>query len=529
MNHSPPDQPSRYDRVLYPSYTRIQTHPDRSATIATLLGMAPAPLESCRVLEIGCGNGSNLCPIAWSLPGSRCVGLDLASIPIANAKQMAADLKLDNVAFHCCDIMAVPADLGTFDYIIAHGIYSWIPAEVRDRLMAVCREHLAPNGVAFISYNAYPGNYVNQMVRSMLLYHVRGFNDPQQQVAQGIALARLIAESQEDPDPYRQLVKEELERFLRVSPNYIFHDALADINEPSYFYQFAEHAARHHLQYLGEADFHEMLDARFKPEITKALDQVSADRIEREQYLDFLKCRRFRQTLLCHEAVRLDLSLKPELAARFYVASSARSAAAKPDIFSSGPEKFVGGKGGSIQTNAPVSKAAFALLARLWPQPLSFGELLRQVQVQLRGQPAAAASSGEDDTLELGKTLLKSYAAGLVELHSYLPTYCSAIEERPVASPLARWQAGHGNFVTTLYHNTMYLEDALAKQLLGLLDGTRDRAQLVEELAPVAGTQGWGKLPTGQPITDPRQLRIFIAAELESNLLKLARAGLLVS
>jgi methyltransferase-like protein/trans-aconitate methyltransferase len=526
MSSSPSEPVSRYDRVLYPSYTRVQSHPDRSATLATLLGMTPAPVETCRVLEIGCGNGSNLCPIAFSLPGSQCVGLDLASTPIAHAQEMARDLGLRNVTFSCCDIMKVPADLGTLDYIIAHGIYSWIPAEVRDKLLALCREHLAPQGVAFVSYNAYPGNYVNQMVRTMLLYHVRGFDDPQQQVAQGIALAKLIAESQESPDAYRQLVKEELDRFLKVSPSYIFHDALADINEPSYFHQFAAHAARHQLQYLGEADFHEMLDVQFKPAVTKALDQVAADRIEREQYLDFLKCRRFRQTLLCHGAVRLDLSLKPQLAAQFCVASPAKSAEAKPEIFSTATETFQGNKGGSIQTNSPVSKAAFMLLAGIWPQPLPFAELLSQVQELLRKEKGSA---GEEDALELGKTLLKSYAAGLVELHSYLPSYARTLSERPTASALARWQATHGSFATTLYHNTLFLEDPLAKQMLPLLDGTRDRAALVDALAVVAGTQGWGKSTHLGPNPDPRQLKIFLAAELESNLLKLLRAGLLVA
>lgn len=524
---SPSDSISRYDQVLYPSYTRVQTHPDRSATIATLLGMTPAPVEHCRVLEIACGNGSNLCPIAYSLPGSDCVGLDYASIPIANARQMAAELNLNNVTFHCCDVAKTPEDLGLFDYIIAHGIYSWIPAEVRDALLAVCRRHLAPNGVAFISYNAYPGNYVSQMVRTMLLYHTRGFAEPQQQVTQGIALAKLIAESQLEPDAYRQLVKEELERFIKVNPNYIFHDALSDVNEPSYFHQFAEHAARHGLQYLAEADFHEMLDAQFGPPVKQALDQIAADRIEREQYLDFLKCRRFRQTLLCHQSVRLDLSLKPERASHFFVASSAKSAAEKPDIFSTSNETFLGPRGGSIQTNSRVSKAAFALLAERWPQPLAFGDLIQLTRAALEAQSTGPADSAAD-ALELGKTLLKSYAAGLVELHSYAPPYANIISERPQVSPLARWQARHGAFVTTLYHNALYLEDPMSRQLLPLLDGTRDRTALVEELAAVAGTQGWGNTPHLSKAADPRQLKVFLAAELEANLLKLARTGLLI-
>src|SRR5204863_4852093 len=92
--------PTPYDKVLYPSYTRIQTHPDRLATIGMLLGMNPAPVEKCRMLELGCGNGSNIGPIAFGLPESEFVGVDLAALPIANANRMVDELGLRNLTFH---------------------------------------------------------------------------------------------------------------------------------------------------------------------------------------------------------------------------------------------------------------------------------------------------------------------------------------------------------------------------------------------------------------------------------------------
>ena len=520
---------SSYDKVLYPSYTRIQTHPDRLATIATLFGMTPAPVERCRMLELGCGNGSNLGPMAFSLPGSQFVGIDAASIPIARAQEMAQELGMTNITFRQGDILEVSADLGQFDFIVAHGVYSWVPSAVRDKLLEICRVNLAPQGVAFISYNAYPGNYLSRMVREMMLYRVRGFERPEEAVEQALALAKFVAESRDQSDAFRELLKEELERFVNTSPNYIFHDALAAINEPSYFHEFMAHAARQQLQYLGEADFHEMLDRAFKPEVSKTLGLLAESRIEREQFLDFVKCRRFRQTLLCHEGVQLDLALKPGLAARFHVASTARPVSPQPDFFGPTVETFEGRKGANIRTSCALSKTAFGVLGEIWPQPLPFSELLVRVREQIRTHTGQPSGPPEQDAVELGKTILQSYAAGLVELHTFLPQYAHQVSERPVASPLARWQVRQGNFVTSLYHHSMAVDDALGREMLLRLDGNRTRVALLEELLAFAQAGQAIQTPDGQPVSDLKQVRAFLSAELEKNLAKLARMGLLAA
>ena len=128
-----------YDRVLYSSHPSRLTHPDNLATLAVLFGLSPAPVESCRVLELGCGNGANLIPMALTLPGSRFTGVDLAGTPIAAARTLTDELGLGNIAFHQRDIMELESGFAEFDYIIAHGVYAWVPPQVRDRLLAVCR------------------------------------------------------------------------------------------------------------------------------------------------------------------------------------------------------------------------------------------------------------------------------------------------------------------------------------------------------------------------------------------------------
>src|SRR5262249_55523737 len=164
--------------------THAQTHPNRLAVIASLFGMTPAPVERCRVLELGCGNGSNVIPMAASLPESNFVGIDLAGEPVAEGNQMVSELGLQNIRLVHGSVTTIGDDWGQFDYILAHGLFSWVPAEVRSCILRLCRERLAPEGVAFISYNALPGCHVRNMLREMMLFHTRNFQSPNERVQQ---------------------------------------------------------------------------------------------------------------------------------------------------------------------------------------------------------------------------------------------------------------------------------------------------------------------------------------------------------
>src|SRR5258706_14259432 len=203
--------PSSYDSVLYPSYTHPQTHPERLAVIGTILGLEPAAPTRCRVLELGCGNGANLVPMAWGLPQSEFAGIDLASRPIALGQSMIQALGLTNIRLVHGSIIEVTADWGKFDYIIAHGLYSWVPAEVQKHVLTLCREFLAPRGIAFVSYNSLPGGHLRNMLREMMLFHTRGFDSADERVKQAMAFVRFLAEAHDSNDPYRLWLRSELD------------------------------------------------------------------------------------------------------------------------------------------------------------------------------------------------------------------------------------------------------------------------------------------------------------------------------
>src|SRR5262245_41172941 len=201
---------TRYDVVPYPGKSYSYAHPDRLHVQARLFGLRPAPVESCRVLELGCGDGSNLIPMAARLPGSTFTGIDLAREAVGAARARAREAGAGNVLFEAMDIAEFPDAESAFDYIVCHGVYSWVPDAVREAMLALCARHLAPEGVAYISYNTYPGWHLHRVTRDLMRIHGERFEDPLEQVEQGQTLVRFIAKALEGSDSaYAKVLQEE--------------------------------------------------------------------------------------------------------------------------------------------------------------------------------------------------------------------------------------------------------------------------------------------------------------------------------
>ena len=518
----------QYDEVLYPSYTHKQTHPDRLAVIATLSGMQPAPVDHCRVLELGCGDASNLVPMAMSLRQSEFVGVDRAARPVQAGIEVLNSLELKNVSIKQLDVLDLPSELGDFDYIIAHGLYSWVPGNVKEKILSICGSHLKPQGVAFVSYNAYPGGHISDMVRNMLLFHLRDIPDSRQRVKQSIAFLKFLAESQISANPYHALVQDELKQTLEFGgPELLYHDRIAEVSTPLYFFQFIDAAAKHGLQFLGEADFTELQYHNYSAETIKLLEKMAATNIVlKEQYLDFLKCRRFRQTLLCHAAVEVNHVPDARRLTGMFVASRAQPVTTPVDLSPATVVEFVGPRGGKVATDYQLAKAALAHLAAIYPKSLAFASLLDAAR-KLIGDTSSVATG--DDFETLSEILLRIYGTGVLELYTRAPDYVVEVSECPVASPLARFQVERGLAVANLRHVEVEIEDEIGRELLKLLDGTRNRDSLLEDLAAAVSSKKLLLTEAGRPEEDLDEIRKVLSKDLAANLQKLAKLALLVS
>ncbi len=533
-------EPNPYDEVPYLSLTFAETHPDRIAVIATLAGLQPPPVERCRVLELGCGTGANLASMAIGLPGAEFVGVDYAARQVAEGQETLQAAGIGNVRLEHRDILDVGADMGEFDYIISHGVYSWVPEPVREKLLDVCRQNLAPHGIAYVSYNTYPGWHMLKGLREMMLWHTRNLADPHERALQARQLAKFLVESL-SPDrqrrgsflhAYASLLESNREN-LDKRDALLLHDELSSINEPVYFHQFVEACERHGLQFLADTPFSLAIPSNLPKPIVESLQAMAGTPTEMEQYMDFVRNRTFRQSLLCHasQAIQHQLKAGPESVGSFWVATQAEPEEPAFDPNAGGVVRFRTPDGAILSTDHPVSKAAVQYLAELSPVAIAFRDLLREGSRRVHGDAPAAEEVTAGDARVLAANLVSGYCYSrhLMEFHTRPPQFASRVSDYPLASPLARHLAEKGyDLVPSLRHERIEL-DPLSRHLLPYLDGRHDREALVAIVLELAKRGRVAIEVEGKRPLRPARSRAILAQELDANLSWLARSALLIA
>jgi SAM-dependent methyltransferase len=492
-----------YDTVRYYGSAFSQTHPIRLATVASLFGIDPAPPDRCRVLEIGAGDGANIIPMAAHFTESQFVGIDLAESAVEIGNEVIRTLSLKNIELRAMDLLDATADLGTFDYIIAHGVFAWVPPNVQDKLLSITGETLAPNGVAYVSYNSYPGAHLRTIVRDMMRYYLDDGKPHADAVAESIPFLKFIGEEFSGGDDKKAAIIGEITDTLERPAYVVYHDELTEAYTPVYFHDFVNRAAACGLQFLGEAHLEYLRLGRFTPEVSEKIDRLcGTDRIRREQMWDFLKLRKFRSTLLVRSEVQLNENAATERIPMMYVASLAEivgSDAAEPQAV-----EFKGPHGASLKTAHPLVKATMACVIERWPEPIPFATVLRSVEQRTGSQV---------DPGELANILLAATHAGLMYLEAF-PFQC--VREpgpRPRVSAIARLQAERGWPITTQRHTALDATGDIGRFLVTLLDGTRGRKELLSDMKAA--------IETDAPDEAFEQM-------LDENLRKLATTGLLI-
>jgi SAM-dependent methyltransferase len=464
--------------------------------IGRLFGLNPAPARPCRVLELGCGDGGNALSIAQTLPDAQVLGVDASPGAIERGTQLARAAGLANVELRCAKFEQLGDGLAEFDYIVAHGVYSWVPPQARGALLDCVKRCLAPEGIAFVSYNAYPGSYLRDMARDMLRYHVEGVSDPDESLTRAQELMKTIVEI-EQPSPFARVLREQMERMLGYSDALLFHDDLAEVSTPFYFHEFVEHAEARGLQFLSEADLFESQMRDVPESAERLMASLPEDTVVREQYMDFFKNRMFRQTLICHAGAAVHRALDETAIDRLWISSRALSQEGEdgegevradsetgpgPRVPMPGvdPEArtFLTPEGFSMTTSEPLVQDAMDALGEAWPRSLAFPTLLARAR-----EAAGPQASEELVAARLRSVLLKAYLARIVMLAGCPPPVSSAVAERPTISPLARAQKTAGlQALSSLLHANVRLDGELEARVLGMLDATRTVADVAAAL-----------------------------------------------
>jgi methyltransferase-like protein/SAM-dependent methyltransferase len=524
---APGANPNVYDEVLYPARTFPQTHPNRLATVALLRGMQPAPIDGCRVLELGCGVGTNLIGMAFQLPTSEFIGLDLARRPVVSGQSFVKALGLGNIALHSMDLCeASPERFGRFDFIIAHGLYSWVPQPVREGILSICREMLNPQGVAYVSYNAYPGNHLRDLVRGMMRFHTARFEDPIEKVGQARGLLKFLAESTPQPDYYVAAIRSQYERTLEYVDEAFFHDDLSEINQPFYFHEFIADAGRHGLRFLGEARANDLQPGTFTPQLMQRIKELEgASEIVREQYKDFIRGCAFRETLLCHTEFEIASDLLIECVPRLYASCDAIPKESRRQ--DSEAALFQRAKGAELETTDPLISAALKSLCLQWPAAVSFDALLAAAQTAATAD--APGRSAVDEAAALAQALMRAYRAGFLQLQVFPHAVTKVVSERPSVSRLARFMLEHGESAMNQLHLLIRFPDPLSRRLVQLADGSRDQEALTRDLIEHVRSGRGHVLEDGLLVEDMDEVAVILERRVREGLESLARKGMLVS
>lgn len=514
-----------YDELPYGSKAFVDSHPIQLSTTAEFRGLHTAPVERCRVLELGCGEGGNLVPVAEAYPDSEFVGIDLSSRQVEAGAAAIEQLGLSNVELLHRDISELDDSFGRFDYIICHGVYSWVPPEIQSRILDICRARATPRGVAYVSYNTYPGWHVRGLLRKAMLDGV----DPDAGLVDAVAMAREVLTTMildVDPDSsHGQLIALTAEAVLDDTDAYIAHEFLAPINEPLYHGEFVERAVAHGLRWLDDQRMtanpsllgHRLISAR-------------SEHPRRQEYNDLLSNGSFRGAVLCRADAAIDVEqVRGRL--RDFRASTSLAAPKRLDLAEGVPATFTGrdvrSNSMTLEAESAVLKAALKHLAGSI-DPMRFAELVELVEADLLG-----GAGGQDVEAVLTKDLqaLRAFHANeAVEFLSHPYRFTRSISSTPSVSGWARREATVGTTVTNRKNQQFDVSEPVRRFLVRRLDGTRSIADLVADAIRESSS---GNLRiekrNGRVLKPGTEDEATVRAIIEDRLAALARNAMLVS
>lgn len=315
-------QQTIYSELGYKSMPFPYTTPATLEAYAALVGISAPNPKTARVLELGATYGGNIISQALFNPDATFVGIELSQEQVEKGNEVIANAGLTNVSLIQSDIASIGSEIGTFDYIIAHGVYSWVDDGVKEALLRLINEHLAEDGIAYVSYNTYPGWHTMEEVRQLMMFSNRDktqFNH-KEKVLHGKTIGSIVGSQILKYDNLKERNSKflgALRSVMQKDEYYVGHDHLEPNNDPVYFYQFNDHLAAHNLAYLCDADLTLSMVRSFDADIADTLDKLAPnDHVAQEQYLDFMLDTTFRKSIICKakhaESVTYDMG-NPEL------------------------------------------------------------------------------------------------------------------------------------------------------------------------------------------------------------------------
>lgn len=364
-----------YDELFYKCNPIEWTAPERLALASMLHGGPRPPLETYRVLELGCGNGANLLPMAYYRRCASFIGVDSARSQIEIAQSRRDELGLSNIEFIHADFLTATTKLsGEFDYIIGHGIFSWVPEAVRDAIMDLCAIHLRYGGVLYLNYNTYPGWKVRGLIRDFLRAQVKNITNLSDRArkAQEIS-AQVVLSMEKIETPYSQLLANEFRFVCENHFSYVGHEFLAEHNQPYWRSEFLALTSQYGFEYVADADFN-YDSGRISEDLASSLSEESLTGRSLDDAIDLLCYRQLHSPILTKFPFKPQ-HLKEEVFSKLFIASclSACPLSGEQNTMFEHPSGY------QVEAKEENTRKALERLAPLWPRGQRIGDVFSKV------------------------------------------------------------------------------------------------------------------------------------------------------
>jgi methyltransferase-like protein/SAM-dependent methyltransferase len=504
LGHAVDELRADYDQTPYTSVSFPPSAPGQLAAVAHLFGLETPEVSTARVLEIGCASGGNVIPFAAAHPQAHVVGLDLSPVQVDLGRTKARALGLDNVEFVAGDVARMDlAALGEFDFIIAHGVYSWVPPDVQEALLSAFRRLLAPQGVAYMSYNVYPGWKSKEVLRDAMQLASGGSATPDDKIREARGMVDFLEGVVPDDGVLARVLAEFRAHSEGFGDSYLLHDELETFNSPCYFYEMLARARAHGLAFLAEARPEAMFPGNYGPKVEEHLVQKCGGvQVLVEQYIDFVVNRTFRESLLVHSEREPQIRYNPDRTRirRLHIAAFVPPADGQSRLDNSRQE-YVVADGATLFTNDTGIKAALDALSARWPWTLSRQELVDAVHARL----VDAGLTPSDSLPDLVDNLM-----GVLILQGQARYRLAPVLLEPASAPLRLDEAARrmveltgGEVEASTFNlwNETHMLSPVDRHLLPLLDGTRGRDALVEAVLAVDRENPIPTVRNGKPVS----------------------------
>lgn len=523
---------SYYNEVPYDSNPYPLSAIEQLEALAWLFGVNAPELANARVLELGCASGGNLTPMGARHPQAMMLGVDLSPVQVQQGQDWIAQVRVPNVEIRQFSIADIDESFGEFDYIVCHGVYSWVPPDVQQAILQVCSRNLAGNGIAYVSYNVYPGWKSREIVRDAMRLRGGARGLPQEKLSYARGILEFLEQSARAESVLKKALDEVMPLIRNSGESYLLHEFLEPCNSPCYFTEFIARAQAQGLSYLCDARLTTMFVQNYAKQVSEPLLRECGDnQVLMEQYLDFLADRTFRQTLLVKEAQTPNISyrLEEERLRMMHYAGAFTAVDGAELMLDTGDQVVTTVGNTRITLRTLLHKVMARELNAAFPATLSLDFLVAAVTTRL-GQPSALV---KPLVLDMLKELLITEG---VRVRCAPVAMASGVSQMPQALLSVRRDPGlplMGDSITSVsvcnqWHELMPLT-GLERCVIPLLDGMHTVAQIAEYLGNEARAGRLRLIKDSDPITDDAQWKPFIAEQVSLALEDLHRKGLLIA